>query len=166
MLSKTGEVYDLVIRARTDTHLDENFRIEKSDALTIPVGFFCMNRDNYPEYSSYSMGISDIFAYGPPDIMDYYSSTYLYVMNYFEQGYSMLCADHFLYLHLTKARILIDMVPHHSYITRGWMGGEKFIHNGWSTELYSNTYWSDDINLPLDPAITSFVNPNKISFER
>lgn len=165
MLSKNGEIYDLVIRARTDSYLDEKFAIENSNSLKVPIGFYLMNSDINPNYHEYSGGIDDCFAYGPPDIMDYYSFTYLNVMSYFEQGYSLLTAEHFLKLHLSKARILMDMVPHHLTVTRRGRKEDDILRNGFIDEPYRYTYWSDEVPMPLDPTITSFRNPNKISFE-
>ena len=86
-------------------------------------------------------------------------------MNYFEQGYSLLTAEHFLKLHLSKARVPMDMIPHHLTITRRWRNENDIIRNGFVTELYRYTYWSDEVPMPLDPGITSFRNENKISFE-
>ena len=165
MLTKNGEAYDVVIRARTDSYLDENFSIEKSNSIKVPIGFYFMNSDATPNYIEHSQGIDDCFAYGPPDMMDYYSFTYLNVMNYFEQGYSLLTAEHFLKLHLSKARVPMDMIPHHLTITRRWRNENDIIRNGFVTELYRYTYWSDEVPMPLDPGITSFRNENKISFE-
>jgi hypothetical protein len=165
MLSKTGEVYDVVIRARTDSYLDENFSIEKSNYIKVPIGFYLMNSDAAPNYPEHSQGIDDCFGYGPPDMMDYYAFTHLNVMNYFEQGYSLLTSEHFLKLHLSKARVPMHMIPHHLTITRRWRNENDILRNGFVKEPYSHHYWSDEVDMPLDPEITSFRNPNKISFE-
>jgi len=166
MLSKTGEQYDVVIRARTDSYLDESFKLGVSDSLKVIIGFYFMCSDLNPDYQNYSQGIDDCFAYGPPDIMDYYSFTYLNCMHYFEQGHSLLTSEHTLKLHLSKARILMEMIPHHLNITRRHNGGNEDCRNAFVTEPYKHTYWSDEESMPLDPGITSFRNPNKISFER
>lgn len=165
MLSKIESDFDIVIRTRTDVYLDNDFQIEKSYSLKLPVGFYHMNRDNYPNYPEYSQAVNDCFAYGPPDIMDYYCFLYLNVMHYFEQGYSLLGTDHFLKLHLSQARIKIDMFPNYMILTRRWRNEPDDVHNRSVNPLFRKVYWSDDEVVPLDPIITSFKNPNKISFE-
>ena len=67
LLSKQLDIeYDVVIRARIDTVLDENFEIQKNNYLNLPIGIG--NTVAFPN----SDGFNDCFAYGTPKIMDYY----------------------------------------------------------------------------------------------
>ena len=71
-VKKLAENYDIVIRARTDIYFDE-IEIEKNDYLNIPWGWRCNT------YWDGCGGPIDMFAYSKPEIMDFYSSVFLYL---------------------------------------------------------------------------------------
>ena len=74
MLSKQlGIEYDLVIRARIDTILDDKFEIVQNNMLNVPMGWM-----NVPSFRN-SDGLNDCFAYGTPKVMDYYSFIFFIV---------------------------------------------------------------------------------------
>ena len=58
--------YDLIIRSRFDIRFLQKLRYIESSTIKIPDQF-------------HYVGICDQFAYGPPDLMNKYSKTYLYL---------------------------------------------------------------------------------------
>jgi hypothetical protein len=141
MLSKQlGIEYDLVIRARTDIVLDENFEIVKNNMLNVPIG--SMMVPTFP----HSDGLNDCFAYGTPKIMDYYSFIFLQMMEYLKSGHYAFPPEHFLAVHFSKVRIQIREFPTYMMITRSWKGGGHEIYNQFVKNANEQIKWSDSIN--------------------
>lgn len=146
MLSKDlGIEYDLVIRARTDTALDENFRIVKNNMLNVPVGY--MMCSSFPS----SDGLNDCFAYGPPKIMDYYSFIFLQMMEYLKAGHYVFPPEHFLAVHFSKIHIQIRYFPNYMIITRIWKGKPHEIYNKFIKTPNEQIIWSDWNNYTPHP---------------
>lgn len=137
MLTKTlGIKYDLVIRARIDTVLDENFELTKNDYLNVPMGEIHSALEN-------SWGINDCFAYGSPKIMDYYSSCFLNMLSYLNDGNYLWPFEHFLSIHFSKIRIKIRFFPNYMIITRKSKNipyeiYNRFVKNAEETIVYSD----------------------------
>ena len=71
MLTKTFDIdYDIVVTARTASFFIGDIDIEVNDMMNVPIG-----RNHIKSWPN-SEGINDIFAYGSPKLMDYYSSTF------------------------------------------------------------------------------------------
>jgi hypothetical protein len=104
--------YDIVIRARTDTYLDDKMDIIQNNMLNVPYG-----RVRTVRWSD-SDGISDLFAYGTPKIMDYYSACYFFMMEHMSKGHYMVPHEHFLHTHLNKISIPIRFMGSNIIITR------------------------------------------------
>jgi len=139
VLSKQlGIEYDLVIRARIDTLLDENFEIVKNNMLNVPMGI-----NNTPAFPN-SEGMNDCFAYGPPRIMDYYAFIFLQMMEYLKDGHYLFPPEHFLAVHFTKVRIEIRYFPNYMMITRKSKGSEHEVYNNFINPPQENIGWSDD----------------------
>ena len=124
MLSKSFDIdYDIIVRARTDSHFNGYVDIVDNGYLNIPFG---MNRTHQWENSE---GMNDIFAFGNPKIMDYYSLTFLYMMEHLNKGHYMIPAEHFLHTHMNKVSIPIKFIDEYITITRTAKGGSDEIYN-------------------------------------
>jgi hypothetical protein len=143
-----GVEYDIVIRARIDTLLDENFEIVKNNMLNIPMGI-----NNCPAFPN-SEGINDCFAYGTPKIMDYYSFIFLQMMEYLKEGHYLFPPEHFLAVHFSKVRIEIRYFPNYMMITRVSKGTEHEIYNKFVSPPTETIRWSDDRTFLPDPNYT------------
>jgi hypothetical protein len=134
-----GIEYDLVIRARTDTVLDENFKIIQNNMLNVPIG-------NVNSHWANSEGINDCFAYGPPKIIDYYSFIFLQMMEYLKAGHYLFPPEHFLKVHFSKIKIQIRYFPNYMMITRLSKGTPNEMFNRFvSEEDWKETIiWSDE----------------------
>ncbi len=140
MLSKQlGIEYDLVIRARIDTVLDNKFELTLNNSLNVPMGWMMV-----PSLPN-SDGINDCFAYGKPKIMDYYSFIFLQMMEYLKDGHYVFPPEHFLSVHFSKIHIPIRHFENYMMITRVWKGGDNEIYNKFITNPHENIKWSDDI---------------------
>lgn len=149
LLTKQLDIeYDLVIRARIDTLLDENFEIIKNNMLNVPMGI-----NNAPSFPN-SEGMNDCFAYGTPKIMDYYSFIFLQMMEYLKNGHYLFPPEHFLAVHFTKVRIEVRYFPNYMMITRVSKGGEHEIYNKFINPPKETIRWSDDRNFLPDPQYT------------
>ena len=141
MLTKNSDVqYDVVIRARTDSYLEGDFEILKNNMFNVPVGR--VYTDNMPK----SEGINDIFGYGNPKVMDYVSSTFLYLLRYLNEGHYMIPPEHFLHVHLNEVDLDIRFFANKLIITRKSMGRDD--------ELYNR---NTDVIEEIQPS--NFINP-------
>jgi len=133
--------YDLVIRARTDSHFKGDFKLELNNMLNIPIG---MNKTHrWPD----SYGFNDIFAYGPPRIMDYYSLCYLFMMEHIDKGYYMVPPEYFLHAHMNKVSVDVRLIPNHIVITRKSKGKNDEVYNEWVSDLKENIVKSDFMDI-------------------
>jgi hypothetical protein len=146
MLSKQlGIEYDLVIRARTDVVLDEQFEIIQNDMLNVPMGW--MSVPSFPN----SDGLNDCFAYAKPKIMDYYSFIFLQMMEYLKAGHYVFPPEHFLGVHFSKIHVQIRYFPSYMIITRVWKGTPHDIYNYFIETPYEDFKWSDWTDYIPDP---------------
>ena len=119
LLTKDLDIeYDIIIRARTDVFFDDNLDITQNDMLNIPYG-----RIQTGGWDK-SDGICDIFAYGTPKLMDYYSTCIFYMMEHVNKGHYMVPHEHFLHTHLNKVSIPIRFLGTNLTITRTSKGGD------------------------------------------
>ena len=124
MLSKSLDInYDVVIRARTDSYLDDSFQISQNNMLNVPVGR--VYTDNWKN----SDGINDIFGYGTPNIMDYYASAFLNLLEYVNNGHYMIPPEHLLAVHMSKVNLNIRFFPNKLTVTRNSKGRESEVYN-------------------------------------
>lgn len=101
LLSKKFNIkYDVVIRARTDTTYNSLF-FDFFDGLTIPKGD--THWSDFPDLK----GINDVFAFGPPKYIDYYSTLIFYLFSYLNEGVHAIPAELLLTYHLSKKSILL-----------------------------------------------------------
>jgi hypothetical protein len=143
-----SENYDIVIRARTDIKLDDNFELVQNDMLNIPVGTTLVNF--WPD----SHGFNDLFAFGPQDIMNYYSLLYIHLMDYIQRGHYAFPPEHMLAVHLSKTKIPIRFIPSYITISRKARGKENEVYNNFVETLYEDTLWSNLLNFPINTEIT------------
>jgi hypothetical protein len=137
MLTKTLDIdYDLIIRARIDTVLDETFELLHNDFLNVPMGEIHSALEN-------SWGINDCFAYGTPKIMDYYSITFLHMMQYLNDGNYLWPFEHFLSVHFSKIKIQIRFFPNYMIITRKSKNIPYEIYNRFVNPPEEKIVWSD-----------------------
>lgn len=144
LTKQLGIEYDLVIRARTDTVLDENFEIVKNNMLNVPMGVHSSSFKN-------SDGINDCFAYAIPKVMDYYSFLYLQIMEYLKAGHYLFTPEHFLAVHFSKVHIQIRRFANYMMITRVSKGGSHELYNGFVKSPMETIEWSDDKEFIPDP---------------
>jgi len=149
MLSKQlGIEYDLIIRARIDTLLDENFELQLNGMLNVPMG-----SNNCPSFPQ-SDGINDCIAYGNPTIMDYYAFIYLRMMEYLKAGHYLFPPEHFLAVHFSKIKVQIRYFPYYMMITRKSKGTPHEIYNNFINPPEESFRWSDSIEFTPDPNYT------------
>jgi hypothetical protein len=117
-----GINYDIVIRARTDSYFDNELDISINDMLNVPYGRIRL--DNYDK----SEGISDLFAYGSPKMMDYYSTCYFFIMSYLEQGFNLVPHEHLLHTHMNKISVPIRFMGNNIIITRTSKGTDDEVY--------------------------------------
>jgi len=114
-LTKLNNVkYDIVIRAKTDTYFTKPLEIKLDNSLSVPNARVQLS--GFPN----SDGISDMFAYGNPKIMDYYSTCYLFVMEHINNGHYMIPQEHFLHTHLNKINISLKFMKEGMVISKKW----------------------------------------------
>jgi hypothetical protein len=135
-----GIEYDIVIRARIDTVLDDQFEIFQNDMLNVPMGVNLLY--NWPG----SEGINDCFAYANPKIMDYYSFIYLQLLQYHNEGHYIFPPEHLLAVHFSKIKIQIRFFPNYMMISRNSKGLKHEIYNRFMKEPRESVYWSDYID--------------------
>ena len=117
MLSKNLNIeYDIVVRGRTDIFIDTDLDIKLNNYLNLPSGK--VKTDGWEN----SEGVCDIFGFGKPKLMDYYSSTYLNIMEYVNQGHYMIPPENLLKVHLSRADINIRFFTNKLTITRQCKG--------------------------------------------
>ena len=146
MLSKQlGIEYDLVIRARVDTTLDENFEIVQNNVLNVPMGWMSV-----PSFRN-SDGLNDCFAYGTPKVMDYYSFIFLQMMEYLKAGHYVFPPEHFLAVHFSKVKIGIRYIPTYMTITRVSKGTPHDLYNYFVAKPVEYAVKSDWIDFIPDP---------------
>jgi hypothetical protein len=145
MLSKSLDIeYDVVIRGRTDTYINDGIDIEKNNYLNIPSGR--VKTSTFPN----SEGLCDVFAFANTHIMDYYSSTYLNLLEYVNQGHYMIPPENLLKVHMSRVSLDIRFFSNKLIITR--------YSKGTSNEVY------DKSNGVVDEIISSDImetKPNK-----
>ena len=113
MLTKNLDInYDVVIRARTDSYIEGNLDIIKNDMLNLSSGR--VKTDNWKN----SDGISDLFAYGSSKLMDYYSSIYLNLLEYVNQGHYMIPPENLLRIHMSRVDVNLRFFTNKFIITR------------------------------------------------
>ena len=146
MLTKQlGIEYDIVIRARIDTVLDEKFELELNNYLNVPMGKI----QNHTFSNNY--GVNDCFAYATPKIMDYYSFIFLQMMEYLKAGHYVFPCEHFLSVHFSKVHIQIREFPTYMVITRVSKGTVHEVYNKFVSPPEEKIYWSDETEFLPDP---------------
>ena len=145
-----GIDYDVVIRVRTDIMFDDKLDIVSNNMLNVPYGR--VKTHNWEN----SDGIADLFAYGSPKVMDYYSTCMFYMMEHINNGHYMVPHEHFLHTHLNKVSIPIRFMDSQLTITR--------TSKGTSDEIYYKG------GIPKEEILQSDfmqLNPNpQLSFKR
>jgi len=144
LTKQLGINYDLVIRARTDTALDDAFEIIYNDALNVPIGEV---QSQFP----WSKGLNDCFAYARPKIMDYYAFVYLQMMEYLNSGHYVFPPEHFLSVHFSKIKIPIRYFPNYMIITRRNKGTKYEIYNKFYNPPEEVIISTEDIIIGNDP---------------
>ena len=123
LTKELGINYDIVIRTRTDIMFDDKMIITDNNMLNVPAGR--VKTQNFPN----SDGIADLFAYGKPKIMDYYSTCLFFMMEHINNGHYMVPHEHFLHTHLNKVSIPVRFIGSDLTITRTSKGTPDEIYN-------------------------------------
>ena len=123
LLTKELDIdYDIVIRARTDIFFDERLDITENEMFNIPYG-----RVKTSDWKD-SDGICDLFAYGSPKLMDYYSTCLFYMMEHLNKDYYMVPHEYFLHTHLNKVSVPIRFLGTNLTITRTSKGSDDELY--------------------------------------
>ena len=123
LLTKELDIdYDIVIRARTDIFFDEQLDITENEMFNIPYG-----RVKTSDWKD-SDGICDLFAYGSPELMDYYSTCLFYMMEHLNKDYYMVPHEFFLHTHLNKVSVPIRFLGTNLTITRTSKGSDDELY--------------------------------------
>ena len=142
MLTKTfDKEYDIVVRARTDSFFNDDVDIIKNDMLNIPIG-----RNKTSNWDD-SDGFNDIFAFGNYKLMDYYSLTYLFMMDHINKGHYMVPPEHFLHVHMNRISVDVRFIPNHITITRTSKGKGDEVYNHFVREPKEEILKSDFMKL-------------------
>jgi hypothetical protein len=158
LLTKTlGIDYDIVIRARTDTYLDDKMDIIQNNMLNVPYG-----RVKTVRWED-SDGISDLFAYGTPKIMDYYSTCYFFMMEHMSKGHYMVPHEYFLHTHLNKISIPIRFMGSNIIITRTSKGTADEVYCK-GDNIHEHVLQSDFMDLKPNTEV-SWRTPIKDNFK-
>ena len=147
LTKELGIEYDIVIRARIDTVLDEKFELEINNYLNVPMGM--VERHVWPN----AFGINDCFAFGKPKIMDYYSFLFFQMMRYLNEGHYLFPPEHFLSVHFSKVKLQIRFFPNYIIITRVWKGTPHEVYNNFVQTPIESLIWSDAVNFLPNPNI-------------
>ena len=153
LLTKDLDIdYDIVIRARTDVFFDDKLDIVENDMFNIPYG-----RVKTSDWEN-SDGICDLFAYGSPKLMDYYSTCLFYMMEHLNKGHYMVPHEFFLHTHLNKISVPIRFLGTNLTITRTSKGTddelyckgvdikeEVLLSDFMNLESSNKLHWRDDI---------------------
>ena len=139
LLTKMYNVdYDVVIRVRTDILFDEKMVIENNNMLNVPFGR--VTTQNWKN----SDGIADLFAYGSPQLMDYYSTCFFYMMEHINDGNYMVPHEHFLTTHMNRVSVPVRFMDSKLTITRTSRNGEDEVYYK-SNDMYEEILKSDSI---------------------
>jgi hypothetical protein len=101
LTKSNSEQYDVVVRLRTDLILSDWFTPKVNEFLNIPHGTVLIK--NWLN----CYGPHDIIAYSNPQIMDQYSSIFLYATRYLKEGVYMYTPENVLKHHLGQFNIPI-----------------------------------------------------------
>ena len=104
--------YDVVIKARTDTVLAGNLKIEINDYLNVPtghVGIWSWGNNSGP---------LDLFAYGNPKVMNYLSSLFLHLNRYLFNGEYLFPGENLTRVHISQKDIIINYMPVKIWLSR------------------------------------------------
>lgn len=110
MLSKINK-YDIVIRSRIDVYFDK-LNIIKNNYLNIPWGW------RFNDKWKGSGGPIDMFAFGNSEIMDYYSSCFLYLSRYLKENQYFFPAENILKAHIIQRKFDICLFPSKLFLSR------------------------------------------------
>ena len=123
LLTKELDIdYDIVIRARTDIFFDERLDITENEMFNIPYG-----RVKTSDWKD-SDGICDLFAYGSPKLMDYYSTCLFYMMEHLNKDYYMVPHEFFLHTHINKVSVPTRFLGTNLTITRTSKGSDDELY--------------------------------------
>ena len=123
LLTKELDIdYDIVIRARTDIFFDERLDITENEMFNIPYGR--VKTSGWKD----SDGICDLFAYGSPKLMDYYSTCLFYMMEHLNKDYYMVPHEFFLHTHINKVSVPIRFLGTNLTITRTSKGSDDELY--------------------------------------
>ncbi len=111
LLVSKDEKYDIIVRTRTDIHL-EDFELKINDFLNVPKSIFLVDGNIN------SFGPADSFAFSKPEIMDYYSSLFLYLTRYLKDNVNLYPFENILRYHLNQRNIVISFLESRWFLYR------------------------------------------------
>jgi hypothetical protein len=149
-LLSNQEKYDIVVRARTDVFMDETMEIEENEYLNLPNGW----RHNIHWLDC--GGPIDCFAYGRPEVMDFYSSVIFYLSRYLKDGDYLFPAENILSSHLSRKEISVRGMGIDLFFYRdpekSFNFGSSFVEDVFNTKIKYH-------NRSKDPNFTFYKHP-------
>ena len=152
--SLAGKKYDVIVRAETCSSYPD-MEIVQENNLSIPHWHHIFNLGGYN-----SSNINNWLAFGPPDIMDYYSSCFLKLRKYYDECFAQP-VESFLNYHLFQ-RPNIELRLFNSRIYRkgvlNWNGKQQADDN--TNEVSKSAWYINVKNLgkDFDTSISSHAN--------
>jgi hypothetical protein len=105
LTKQSSKNYDIVVRLRTDLVHDSNIKLEINDYINTNNGLVYIG-----DWKN-CVGIHDVFAYGSPKNMDYYSSVYLFLDSYTKDGVYVYPPENILRHHLAVGETVVRFFP-------------------------------------------------------
>lgn len=123
LLTKTEPKYDVIVRCRLDSVLDDSFVIEKNGVLNIPMGM--------TKVGVHAFGPNDMLAYGSVTIMDYYCTLFMKLQGYLREGKAFFPPENLLMVHLSEQDLVLNLFESRIYLTRNMeIPFNNFINHG------------------------------------
>lgn len=142
MLTKYNDSeYDVVVRLRTDLRLSDKFTVTINNCINFPYGTV-----HITEWLN-CFGPHDLIVYGNPNIMDYFSSLYLYMSRYLKEGVYFYPYENILRHHLSQKPMNIRFYSDYVGLRNGGV---------YDFDVPDNTHSSEDWKLDMDPNLSFY----------
>lgn len=141
MLANVGN-YDIVVRCRTDLFPKDKVDFQINDMLNLPVGF------TWIQHWKNSGGPSDLFAYGNKQVMNFYSSIFMFMSHYHRMGHYFFVNEEFVKLRLVEKNINIRFLPIKMMYLDIW---HNYFDPAFQDPNFTERIISSQCYLPIEP---------------
>jgi len=136
--------YDIIVRCRTDMFPKDKVDFQINDMLNLPVGY------TWIKSWKNSGGPSDLFAYGNKEIMNFYSSIFMYMTHYHRMGHYFFVNEQFVKLRLVEKNIKIRFLPIKMMMLDHW---HNYFDPAFQNPSFKEFIMTSTDYLPVDPDI-------------